>query len=67
MHRIYGLGGSAFITKPTVYKDMLNAMDRLCGYWFGTVSLPVEAAGRNSLSVSGGNGEHPTHSSPEKV
>jgi len=40
MLRIYRLGGSAFITKPTVYKDMIKAMERLCEYWFHTVSLP---------------------------
>ncbi len=40
MLRIYRLGGSAFITKPTVYKDMVSALDRLCAYWFRTVSLP---------------------------
>jgi CheY-like chemotaxis protein len=40
MLRIYRLGGSAFITKPTVYGDMIKAMDRLCLYWFKTVSLP---------------------------
>jgi CheY-like chemotaxis protein len=40
MLRIYRLGGSAFITKPSVYGDMIKAMDRLCSYWFKTVSLP---------------------------
>ncbi len=40
MFRIYRLGGSSFISKPSVYKDMIKAMDRLCAYWFGTVSLP---------------------------
>jgi CheY-like chemotaxis protein len=46
MLRIYRLGGSAFITKPSVYKDMIKAMDRLCAYWFHTVSLPDQTAGR---------------------
>lgn len=40
MFRIYKLGGSAFITKPTIYKDMIRTMDRLCEFWFKTVSLP---------------------------
>jgi len=40
MLRIYRLGGSAFITKPSVYKDMIKTMERLCAYWFKTVSLP---------------------------
>ncbi len=40
MLRIYRLGGSAFISKPSVYKDMVKAMDRLCAFWFGPVSLP---------------------------
>jgi CheY-like chemotaxis protein len=42
MLRIYRLGGSAFITKPAIYKDMIRAMERLCAYWFDTVSLPDE-------------------------
>ena len=46
MLRIYRLGGSAFITKPTVYKDMINVMERLCAYWFRTVTLPDSAEGR---------------------
>jgi CheY-like chemotaxis protein len=37
---IYGLGGSSFIRKPVVYEDMVRAMDALCRYWFGTVTLP---------------------------
>jgi len=41
--RIYKLGGSAFITKPSIYKDMVRALDSLCVYWFETVSLPREA------------------------
>jgi len=49
MLRIYRLGGSAFITKPTVYKDMIKAMERLCAYWFQTVSLPDGASGRSHL------------------
>lgn len=40
MLRIYRLGGSAFISKPSVYKDMVKVMDRLCAFWFGPVSLP---------------------------
>ncbi len=44
MLRIYRLGGSAFISKPTVYKDMIKAMERLCAYWFQTVSLPGPGA-----------------------
>lgn len=43
MFKIYSLGGSAFITKPTVYTDMIKTMDRLCSFWFGTVSLPSTA------------------------
>jgi CheY-like chemotaxis protein len=30
MFKIYSLGGSAFIAKPTVYEDMIKTMDRLC-------------------------------------
>jgi CheY-like chemotaxis protein len=48
MLRIYKLGGSAFITKPTVYKDIIKALDRLCAYWFQTVSLPDKMAGESS-------------------
>jgi len=48
MLRIYKLGGSAFITKPTVYKDIIKALDRLCAYWFQTVSLPDKTAGESS-------------------
>ena len=40
--RIYALGGSSFITKPSIYKDMIKAMETLCAYWFDTVSLPDE-------------------------
>jgi CheY-like chemotaxis protein len=40
MLRIYRLGGSAFITKPAVYKDMIKTVERLCEYWVKTVSLP---------------------------
>jgi CheY-like chemotaxis protein len=40
MLRICRLGGSAFITKPAVYKDMVKTMERLCAYWVNTVSLP---------------------------
>lgn len=40
MFKIYSLGGSAFITKPTVYTDMIKAMDRLCSFWFATATLP---------------------------
>jgi len=49
MLRIYRLGGSAFITKPSIYKDMIKAMDRLCTFWFQTVSLPdqMQAQGRD--------------------
>jgi len=50
MLRIYRLGGSAFITKPAVYKDMIKAMERLCAYWFRTVSLPDRAVGGNAAS-----------------
>ncbi len=50
MVRIYRLGGSAFITKPTVYKDMIRAMERLCAYWFHTVSLPDGSIGKNHMS-----------------
>ncbi|MGO9313299.1 MAG: response regulator [Syntrophobacteraceae bacterium] len=49
MLRIYKLGGSAFITKPTVYKDIIKALDRLCAYWFQTVSLPDKMAGESSI------------------
>lgn len=49
MLRIYRLGGSAFITKPTLYKDMIKAMDRLCAYWFQTVSLPRERTMEDSF------------------
>ncbi len=45
MFRIYSLGGSSFITKPSVQADIVKAMDRLCAYWFGTVSLPAKAEG----------------------
>jgi CheY-like chemotaxis protein len=40
--RIYKLGGSSFISKPSLYDDMVKAMDRLCAYWFETASLPSE-------------------------
>jgi CheY-like chemotaxis protein len=53
MLRIYRLGGSAFITKPTVYKDMIKAMERLCAYWFQTVTLPEEMGGANSTPDAG--------------
>lgn len=49
MLRIYRLGGSAFITKPAVYKDIVKALDRLCEYWFQTVSLPDETAGESCM------------------
>ena len=49
MLRIYRLGGSAFITKPTVYNDIVKALDRLCVYWFQTVSLPDKMAGDSSI------------------
>jgi CheY-like chemotaxis protein len=49
MLRIYRLGGSAFITKPTVYNDMIKAMERLCAYWFHTVSLPDQAPGLSPM------------------
>lgn len=49
MLRIYRLGGSAFVTKPTVYKDMVKALERLCAYWFQTVSLPDQVAGRDLM------------------
>jgi CheY-like chemotaxis protein len=52
MLRIYRLGGSAFITKPTVYKDMVKALDRLCAYWFQTVSLPEQMSGRGPVPDS---------------
>ncbi len=55
MFKIYSLGGSAFITKPTVYTDMLKAMDRLCSFWFGTVSLPGKETAVGSVS-GGGDG-----------
>ena len=49
MLRIYRLGGSAFISKPTVYKDMMKAMERLCAYWFQTVSLPDRLPGSSPM------------------
>ena len=50
MLRIYRLGGSAFITKPTVYKDMIKAVERLCAYWFHTVSLPDPSEDRTPVT-----------------
>ena len=52
MLRIYRLGGSAFISKPTVYKDMVKAMERLCAYWFQTVSLPDRLPGASPMQDS---------------
>jgi CheY-like chemotaxis protein len=49
MLRIYRLGGSAFISKPTVYKDMIKAVERLCAYWCQTVSLPNHMQGRGPM------------------
>jgi CheY-like chemotaxis protein len=49
MLRIYRLGGSAFITKPSVYSEMVKTMERLCLYWFKTVSLPEREASRQSV------------------
>jgi CheY-like chemotaxis protein len=49
MLRIYRLGGSAFITKPAVYKDIIKALDRLCAYWFQTVTLPDKTADESSM------------------
>ena len=49
MLRIYKLGGSAFITKPTVYKDIIKALDRLCAYWFQTVTLPDKTEDERSM------------------
>ena len=46
--RIYALGGSSFITKPSIYKDMIKAMESLCAYWFDTVSLPDETGHEDS-------------------
>ena len=43
MLRVYRLGGSAFISKPGIYTDMVKDMERLCAYWFKTVSLPDQA------------------------
>lgn len=55
MFKIYSLGGSAFITKPTVYTDMIKAMDRLCSFWFGTVALAGKEAQQRPVP-RGGNG-----------
>lgn len=37
---IYKLEGSSFITKHSIFKDMIMALESLCAYWFDTVSLP---------------------------
>ena len=57
MLRIYRLGGSAFITKPTVYKDMTKAIERLCAYWFQTVSLPAQTVSQNPAQEVHGGGD----------
>lgn len=42
MSRAYSLGASSFITKPIIFSEIIKAMESLCSYWFGTVSLPAK-------------------------
>lgn len=36
----YELGGNGFITKPNSYTELVQMMENLNRYWFGTVELP---------------------------
>lgn len=38
----YDLGANSFITKPAAFRDLVEAMEAISGYWLGTVTLPSE-------------------------
>ncbi|MEM5786775.1 MAG: hypothetical protein AAGU11_05610, partial [Syntrophobacteraceae bacterium] len=58
MMQIYRLGGSSFVSKPVEFEDMVKAMDRLCSYWFGTVSLPGRTDCRTPSETGLRSSEH---------
>ncbi len=40
----YSLGAASFLTKPTVFSDLVNMMSVLSEYWTDIVRLPVSAS-----------------------
>jgi two-component system response regulator len=38
----YDAGASSYIVKPTVFANLVQLFDRLCGYWFETASIAKE-------------------------
>jgi DNA-binding NarL/FixJ family response regulator len=40
IRRSYRLGASSFITKPTTYAGLVEAMRNFADYWFELVALP---------------------------
>lgn len=37
----YDAGANSFITKPIDFSELVQLMERICTYWFGTVELPM--------------------------
>jgi CheY-like chemotaxis protein len=46
IRRSYRLGASSFITKPTTYAGLVDAMRNFADYWFELVALPQPYPGR---------------------
>jgi two-component system response regulator len=38
----YDAGANSYIVKPSVFGDLVQLFDRLCGYWFETSSIAKE-------------------------
>lgn len=49
--RVYALGGSSFIIKPSSFKALVAVMATLHQYWINTVKLPITPRGGSHAST----------------
>jgi len=45
----YDLGVNSFVIKPSTFKELVTTIKTLSDYWFGLVSMPLQAEAQNTL------------------